>query len=1052
MNLKFLLLLIILNEAWICTYSQATLENSHPFFHHITTNNGLSGNQINCIYRDHRGFLWIGTENGLNEYDGRHINIYRHNRFDNSSIVNNKIISITEDDSGYLWLGTIYGISKFNPYNHKSLNFTHDDNNPYSLNENYKCVVYFDKNHTCWIGNESGLSYLNRKTNQFFHVQILPDSLNKFTLSSVGSILEDKRGGFWLGTYSGLVLFNRENHSFKKYTFKDEPQSKAENAITSLFCDHAGRIWAGFWGKGICEFDPVKKIFHSYTWHKHSRFAGTSNIVNHITETQNSDGQYILWVATTEGLLKISSYPITDKNTTLIVPDPAFPNSLSDRDVQCLLADHSNILWIGTTDGLNQYSVRNHLFTDEIAFNGSPTKIIIDTNFHTTHYYVSSWYGNGVIQLDSNLALTHTWKRIPEGSKEPDSRQVSDILQSTDGTFWIATFHGVFHYSKEKKLISSFLHNPSDPNSLSTNKTTSLGEDKNGNIWIGTYGMGVDVLNTKTLSFTHFVHKKNNSESIPDNLVWNIFIDPQKNIWIISNSGIALYHPSSQSFTVYHDEEKNPNSLKGEEINGMLQDSKGNYWIITDKGLNKFDLGKKQFILYSTEEGLNYNNIYSITEDKQGILWMCTPGGISSFNPATGNFINYDEQNGLPHGISGPMITLENGTIMAGGDNLLLKFDPSEFRIRTEIPDIYITQMSVAGSTLSFSKPLTQSGEIELHYPQNSFTCNFTSPDFFNGNAVKFAYRLTGVDAGWVSSGNRDFLSYSNLAPGSYTLHIKAANSDGVWNDKGISLAIKVLPPFWKTLWFRILLISLMVLGIYLLFIFRVRNIRKKEALKTEINKQMADMRLKVLRTRINPHFMFNALNSIQECIYTKKTDAASKYLSKFSLLLRQILEQSENTFITISDEIRILKLYLELESLRFDDGFIYHINNEIQESDFIKIPPMLVQPFVENALWHGLRHKEGEKKLSVTFSCIEEFINIIIEDNGIGREAAKAISQNYARKKESFGIKISEEEMQMVGTLSKQKPEIKIEDLVSQSGEPQGTRVILSVPVLHNS
>lgn len=1048
----FFLLLFTLVVGINLLFAQETREDLHPFFDHISTINGLSGNQINCLYRDHRGFLWIGTQNGLNQYDGRHITIYRHNRFDNLSIVNNNIISIAEDDSGYLWLGTINGISKFNPYNHKSQNFRHDDNNPYSLNDNYKCIVYLDKNNTCWIGNESGLSYLDRKTNQFFHVQILPDSLNKKTLTSVGSMMEDKRGRFWVGTYSGLVLLNRNNFSFERFSFKEEKKTSGGNAVTALFCDHAGRIWVGSWGNGISEFDPVKKVFRTYIWNKHSKFAGTANIVKSITETENENGQFILWAGTTEGLLRISGYPVSNKNAIQILPDPSFPNSLNSKDVNFLLTDDSKILWMGTDNGMDQFSVRNRLFSDEIYFNGSPTKILADSSGHVIHYYISAWYGNGLTELDSNFTVINSWNRIPAKSKNANSRQVSDILKAADGTFWIATFHGLYHYSKEKKLIASYLHNSEDQNTLSENRTTCLGQDSEGNIWVGTYGAGVDRLNPKTKKIVHFAHRNNDPSTIPNDLIWNIFFDRRKNTWIITDAGIAMYNQSSKTFTSYVDNENLSNTLKGNGVSGMLQDSNGIYWITTGKGLNEFNLQKKQFTLYSTEEGLNYDNIFSITQDKGGLFWMCTPGGISSFNPVTKNFINYTEQNGLPHGVDGPMITLSDGTILVAGDNLLLKFNPLEFNTITPQPKIYITQMSVAGSQLSFSKPLTQISTIVLHYPQNSFTCSFTTPDFYNGLQVKYAYRLSGVDADWVFSGNRDFLSYANLAAGDYTLHIKAANSDGLWNQKGISLNIKVLPPFWRTLWFKIILLSLVTLGIYLLFVSRVTRIRKNEALKTAINKQMADMRLKVLRTRINPHFLFNALNSIQECIYTQKTAAASKYLSKFSRLLRLILEQSDNTLITIADVITILKLYLELESLRFDNDFNYEIKAGNVESDILEIPPMLIQPFVENALWHGLRQKEGEKKLCVSFSSDDKNIYIAIEDNGIGREAARTFNHNPEIKKQSLGIKISEEEMQMIATLSNQKPQIIIEDLYSEAGKPVGTRVKLTVPILQNS
>jgi hypothetical protein len=428
---------------------------------------------------------------------------------------------------------------------------------------------------------------------------------------------------------------------------------------------------------------------------------------------------------------------------------------------------------------------------------------------------------------------------------------------------------------------------------------------------------------------------------------------------------------------------------------------------------------------------------------------MCTPGGISCFNPGTQTFINYDEQNGLTRKINGPMLALSDGNILVGGDELLLKFNPSRFKISSDPPPVYITQMSVAGSAVSFQKPLKLSGPVILHYPENSFSCSFSAPEFFNGDAVKYAYYMEGADEKWTQAGDRNFVSYSGLAPGKYTLNIRAANSDGVWNEKGTQLKITVLPPFWKTWWFRTAALALIAFLTYTLFALRVRRIRRTEALKTSINKQMADMRLKVLHTRINPHFMFNALNSIQECIYTQKTDAATKYLSKFSKLLRMILEQSENTFITIREEIEILKLYLELESLRFDEEFSYDIKEENIESDLLEIPPMLIQPFVENALWHGLRHKTGDKKLSIHFCGSDHFITVTIEDNGIGREASKAFTHNRDIKKQSLGIKISKEQLQMVGALSKQKTGFETEDLFSGTGTAAGTRVTLTIPVL---
>ncbi len=1030
--------------------AQRTQNDFHPFFDHINTINGLSGNRVNCVCLDHRGLLWIGTQNGLNEFDGRNITIFRHSRFDSNSIVDSDVLSITEDDSGYLWLGTINGISKFNPYNHISVNFMHDAANPFSLNENYKCYVYFDKNKTCWIGNESGLSYFNRKTNQFIYQPILPDSVNVRPLSAVSAFLEDNQGRFWLGTYSGLVLYDRHTHISQRFGFTKAKKPEGLNAITSLFCDHAGRIWAGTWGSGIMEFDPATKKFHAYTWNKKNRFAGTANIVTCITETQSEDGNYNLWVGTTEGLLKINSFPLSDKTVAHILPDISRPNTLNSADISSIVADNKKkILWIGTGNGINQYTSRNQLFSNSIYFKGSPTKIISDTINNKVQYFVSAWYGKGFTQLDSNLNTVRTWNKIPPQATNPDNRQVSGFIKSKDGTFWIATFNGVFNFDLKKNKITSYMHKTGDTNSLSDNRTTAIAEDRHGDIWIGTYGKGLDEFDPARKTFTHFFHKKTDTTSVGNDLIWDIYIDKQQRLWLATSIGLSIYHEATQQFSNYTDNEKQENMLTGHFVNSILEDNNGIYWITTNKGLNRFDLQKNQFALYGTEEGLNDDNINSSTIDKLGLLWMCTADGISSFNPETKTFINYDEQNGLPKSLNGPMLTLSNGNILASGDGFILKFNPAKFKIFRTISKIYITQMSVAGSPLSFDRPIDESTTIFLNYPQNSFSCSFTTPNFFNERAIKYAYRLTRVDANWVMAGNRNFLSYFNLAAGKYVLHIKAANSDGTWNEKGLEIKIVVRPPFWETTWFRIGLILLAALGIYTLFIFRVGSIRKKEALKTAVNKQISDMRLKVLRTRMNPHFMFNALNSIQECIYTQKTNTASKYLSKFSRLLRLILERSENTFITISEEIEILKLYLELESLRFDDGFIYDIKENNVESDLLEIPPMLIQPFVENALWHGLRHKEGFKKLLISFSADDKIIYVTIEDNGIGREAAKAFNHDSDVKKQSLGIKISEEQLEMVGSLSKEKSGIIIEDILSETGLVAGTRVILTIPIL---
>lgn len=986
--------------------AQKTKDNLNLFFDHITKINGLSGNQVNCIYRDHRGFLWIGTQNGLNQYDGRNITVYKHSRFDNSSIVNNKILNITEDDSGYLWLGTIKGISKFNPYNHTSVNYTHDDNNPYSLNENYKCHIFFDKNKSCWIGNEAGLSYFDRKTNHFIPQQILPDSLNKKPHNAISSFLEDKQGRFWLGTYSGLVLYDRKTHKAQTFVPRKEKKTDGSNAITSLFCDHAGRIWVGTWGNGITEFDPATKNFYAYTWNKTNHFAGTANIVTCINETQSETGQYILWVGTTEGMMQINGLPLSDKTVAHILPDISMPNTLNSANVSSMLSDDNrNILWIGTDNGINQYSSRNQLFSNSFYLKGNPTKIISDTINNKVQYFVTAWYGNALTQLDSNFKQRRIWKKIPEDATNPDNRQASDMVKSKDGTFWIATFNGLYHFDIKANHITSYLHQSANINTLSDDKTTAVAEDKNGNLWIGTYGRGLDKFDPVTKSFTHFVHDKSDATSLIDNLIWGIFIDRRQKIWVVTDHGISIYDETTRHFLNYADNEKDPNSLKGNSINGMLEDRNGIYWITTDKGLNRFDMQKNQFRIYGTEEGLNDDNINSITEDKQGILWMCTPDGISSFNPVTKNFINYDEQNGLPKGINGSITTLDNGSILAGGDGFILKFNPSEFKIFSSAPPIYITQMSVAGSPLSFQKPLEQSGTIVLEYPQNSFSCTFTAPNFFNSHSVKYAYRLTGVDEDWVQSGNRNFLSYANLAAGTYVLHIKAANGDGVWNEKGIELKIAVLPPFWKTWWFLSLLFCSFIVFFYALYRHRLNQVLQIEKLRNKISLDLHD----------DIGSTLSSISILSEIALHQKTESDTKETLKEikdnSISLMERMDDIVWSINPKNDSLESLFLRMKIFAAKLFEakGIDYKIN--IDEN--IKQIPVGIEYrrhiyLIMKEAINNLVKYSNCTKATIAVSYHTSILTVAIEDNGNGYDLNKITFGNglHSMKKRAEAMK----------------------------------------------
>lgn len=1039
---------------------------SQPYFNHINTLQGLSSDNIRAIFRDRRGFLWIGTDNGLNKYDGRTITTFRHNRFNPQSIIANDINSITEDDSGYLWIGTNEGISKFDTYSKKSKNFFHQKSNPQSLNNNYNCIVYYDSYKRIWIGNASGLSFLDKESHQFKEVNILPDSLYRKHLSSVGQIMEDKEGRFWIGTYSGLVLFDRGKNTFRRFLLNGEDKS-GQDIVTALFQDHQGRIWIGFWAYGLCLFHPETGKFSSFKWNKKSNYMSAVNIPFSIAETKSQNEHYTIWVGTSEGLIKIDSLPSKMDNpdlslkTEILLPDDKNPHSLSIKNISCLTTDKQGIMWIGTSKGLNEFVPQNQLFANRKPIKGRFNRIRVDSSNGKLRYFVATWYGNGLTELDKNLKELHSWPKIPVNASNQDNGQINDVLVARNGMIWIGTFNGLYSFNEKTNRYKAFLHRKGAPNTVSDNRITALAEDKDNQIWIGTYGKGLNVLNPQTGKIVCFLNDLNNNNSLSGNLILDIFKDRQGQIWIATNKGLSLFNKRSNNFINYIDQEGASNSLKGNNVSGLIEDKHGIYWISTNEGLNRYDPMRKQFSLFSTEEGLKNNDVSTLVEDNGGTLWMGAGTGVSSFNPITRTFINYDEQNGLPYGKAEAMTLTPSGAIIVGINEQLISFNPKGFKKAIAPPPVYITDFTVSGNPVHTTRGKNLLEPIVLHYPDNNFSATFSAPDFINGKAVRYAYRLEGADPQWINSGNRNFVTYSGLEPGHYILHVKAANSEGIWNNKGVEIELTVLPPFWKTWWFQLVILSVLILIVYLLFVFRVRGIRKKEAMKTEVNKQMADMRLKVLRSRMNPHFMFNALNSIQECIYTGDTQSAYRYLSSFSKLVRIVLERSEQDFITIRQAVELLELYLQLEALRFQETFVYEIRQNGVDADFLKIPPMLIQPFVENAIWHGLHNKKGEKKLWITFNADTDYIYVTIQDNGIGRDEARlqkmdTLTQemNYfdSSEKNSLGIKLVSEQLKTVSKKTNKEAEVGIEDLFEEDEMgnkiSKGTKVTLIIPI----
>ena len=905
----------------ICVFILSTSafpQLSDKNFEHIKSDKGLSQNTIHYIIQDKQGFMWFATEDGLDKYDGYNFKIfknipnnknsisdnfiwtlyqdrsgtfwvgtnsgglckfdrmleqfdnYKNNPNDSTSLSSNNVRAIFEDDSGNLWIGTEGG--GLNELNKKDKTFKHyrfDPDDPHSLSNDIVLSIYEDKEGTLWVGTDGGLDRFNKAAGNFQRFYYVPNDPNSISNNVVLSLYEDRSGGFWVGTLFGLNYFDKKNGKFYRYFSNEDISSSLDNGrINSMLEDETGTLWVAT-GGGLYQFDRKKKKFISFT-HNPSHSSSLSN--NNILSLYE-DNSGIIWIGTAEGgIIKFDRERMKFKH---YMYDPTNPNSLSYNTVRSLYQDKNGILWIGTLGGgLNRLDRKTNKYT---------------------HYLYNA---NNHFSLDNNSVIS--------------------IYRDKAGTLWVGTWGGGLNKAiggSDKNIkFEHYLTNSSSKNSISNNIVQAIYEDRQGRFWIGT-GIGLDILDRKTGKFYSFTNNYKDSNSISDNQVQScIKEDMSGNLWIgtwnglnkLDLSKVPVKPPFNHlKFHRYHHIAGKQSSLSDNRVISIYEDKDGTLWFGTyGGGLNKLTVsqqklnnGNARFINYSIKDGLASNIVYGILGDEEGNLWLSTDNGLSKFNPKTETFRNYFESDGLQGNqfFWGASFKGINGELFFGGTNGLNAFYPSTLKDNKHIPPIVITDFQIFNKPVevgSKDSPLDRSifetRKIKLTYNQNVFSIEFAALDFTAPNKNQYEYMMEGFDKNWVKSGNRRFVTYTNLDPGTYIFRVKGSNNDGIWNNKGTSLKIVILPPFWRTWWF--IIISVLVIGgVIVMFItYRVKNLLDIERLRTKLAADLHD----------NIGSSLTEISILSEVI-TKKLDSVGDDIKKS---LKMISDNSRNLIDNMSD------------------------------------------------------------------------------------------------------------------------------------------------------
>ncbi len=841
--------------------SKAYSQVSDVSFDQIFLEEGLSQSIVKCILQDHRGFMYFGTEDGLNIYDAYSFKVLRNSENPNS-LSYNDITALCEDKLGRLWIGTFNsGVNLYIPWKKKFIRFNYNGSNQNSLsNDNINAIVE-DKEGNIWVGTDNGLNQIvkSESTDTTFTIRRgIKVSDKKYVLGNVKvlSLLIDSKGVLWVGTNNGLSKILKENGKIL-YTiigYFKEPAAKnslSDNDVRSIFEDANGNLWIGtdYGLNKISSTDRNKTIpkFNHYLFSSSNNNSISNNEVYAISE----DASGMIWIGTNGGGVNI--YDIKKNNFASYRHDQLDNRSLSTDEIRSLYMDRSGIMWIGTYgSGINKVSRGAGQFYHYKHRQDDPTSL--------SHSIIWSFYeeGDSVLWIGTHNGLnkldrkTNTYKYYfhIHGKNSLSNNVVRVITPLNDGKLLIGTNGGGMDEFDPKTGYFKNWSNVSDKqNSLAQNEIRSIYRDGKGIVWIGTYGKGMDKFDPSTGIFKHFVNIPDDTTSLSQNYVRAIIEDEEGYLWIgTEGGGLNKFDKKSEKFIRYRAHNGDLNSLSSEYIFSIYYDASGILWLGTyGGGLNRFDTKTGLVNKYTLLDGLPSNSIYGMLKDRDGNFWISTNNGLSKYNPKENKFKNYNVKDGLQDNEfnGGSYYKTKSGEMLFGGINGFNAFYPENIKDNKYIPPVVITSFKKFNKEVNFSEQLTSIREIELPYSDNVFSFEFSALDYSAPEKNKYAYKMQGVDKDWVFvNADQRFAAYTTLPPGKYVFYVKGSNSDGLWNEKGVKLILTIIPPFWQRLWF-IIFVAVLIIGIaYLLYMRRLRIIRMKIELQTAHDAQISIMPL----------------------------------------------------------------------------------------------------------------------------------------------------------------------------------------------------------------
>lgn len=1004
-------------------------QNDQFQFSHLDINNGLSHNQVNCIFKDSRGFMWFGTLSGLSRYDGYKFKVFKHSTSDTASLNDDYIINVSEGPKGKLWVESRTGLNIYDPATEK---FSHNINGylkSISIPDAHITTIKRDRKGNFWFLHATmGLFKYDPLTRKIMHLSHKSSDTTSIYANTVSDLAQDSKGNIWLSYYSGVLERLDPVHyrvNYRSYSVAKLPPGL--NTSYKIYIDNQDDIWA---------FSPsyssgVYYLNSKLTVLKHiGKGTAPSHLNTDVISNVIQDNKNRIWIATDHGGINLLNKQ--NFNIRYLLNREDDNKTIGQNSLVYIYKDNTGIIWIGTyKHGVSYYHESIIKFPHYTHHLSDPNSLpFSDINCFAEDRPGNIWIGTnggGLIYFNRKTGSFKQYVHNANNSNSLTNNVVVCMYIDHAQKLWLGTYFGGLD-SFDGKTFHHYRHNDALPGSLSEDRVCAIRENSEHNLLVGTIASGINILDQKTGAFSHIKYNSIDN-AIHSNYISAMLEDRRKNLWVVTSYGVDVLMKKTHQFIHYLHDDKDPNSIVNNNTNNILEDSSGLIWISTREGLSVFNPETNKFTNMTRQDGLPDNTVIDLQEDNNHNIWASTPNGLTNIlvtRQAGGlkfRFINYNENDGLQgrEFTENSSFKTHDGYLLFGGSNGFNIFNPADIHSSESVPNLVLTDFEIFNESLSpgeqtnghviLPKSITESRSVDLKYNENSFSIDFAALNYFNPDKVRYQYKMQGFDKEWINADNKvRKATYTNLDPGDYIFRVRNSDRNG-WNEKQLVLNVHITPPFWKTTWAYMLYVAGIIGALLYVRHEGIRKLRMQFALEKqrEEAERMHELDLMKIRFFTNVSHEFRTplslimapvdkiLKQVKEPDIQRQLQMVNRNARRLLNLVNQLLDfrRMEYQELKLHEKSGdIIKFIRELSYSFNDIGEQKHISfmfdTEVEEF-YASFDHDKIERIIFNLLSNAYKFTPQGGQVSVLLNVIEKddkdsrLLEIKVIDTGIG-------------------------------------------------------------------